>query len=46
MCYIMVIKSRTMRCLGHIARMGEMINVYGILDRNSEYRNPFVNIGM
>jgi hypothetical protein len=33
---IRMIKSRRMRCVGHVTRMGEMRNVYNILVGNSE----------
>jgi hypothetical protein len=35
-----VIKSRRMGCLGHIARMGEMRNVYSILVGKPEGKRP------
>ena len=35
-----VIKSRRMRCAGHLARMGERIGVYRVLVRKPERKRP------
>jgi hypothetical protein len=35
-----MIKSRRMRCIGHVARMGEKRNAYRILVRKPEGKRP------
>jgi hypothetical protein len=35
-----MIKSRRMRCAGHVARIGSQRNAYGILVRKSEEKRP------
>jgi hypothetical protein len=40
-CIIRVIKSRSMRWAGHVARMGEMKNAYDILVGKPEGKTPF-----
>jgi hypothetical protein len=35
-----LIKSRRMRWAGHVARLGEIINAYKILIRNSDGKRP------
>jgi hypothetical protein len=37
---IRMIKSRRMRCAGHVARMGETRNAYRVLVRKPEGRRP------
>jgi len=38
---IRVIKSRRMRWAGHVARMGEMKDIYGVLVGKPEGKRPF-----
>jgi hypothetical protein len=38
---VMMMKSRRMRCAGHVARMGEMRNAYSILVGKPEGKIPF-----
>jgi hypothetical protein len=37
---IRVIKPRTVRCVGHVARMGEMRNAYRVLDGKPKGKRP------
>jgi len=38
--FIMVTKSRRIRCAGHVSRMGKMRNAYNILIGKSEGKRP------
>ena len=38
---VRVIKSRRMRCVGHVARMGERRGVYSVLVGKPEGKKPF-----
>jgi hypothetical protein len=43
---VRMIKSRRMRCAGHVARMGEMRNGYNILIGKSEGKGPLGRLGV
>jgi hypothetical protein len=42
---IKVIKSRTMRCVGHVVCMGEMRNAYNIMVKNLKGRDHSEDLG-
>jgi hypothetical protein len=41
LCIVLEIKSRRMRCAGHLASMGAVRNIYKILAGKPERRTPF-----